>query len=1142
MKTSTIVCIYLPKYLSRTFVCTALALAFTFASAKANPSPLLRPVYKAAFASTITSFLPAGGSVGTLVTVKGSGFTAASTLAIGGKEAIVVSFTTTQIVGMVMPGAVTGKVVIDGVSSATDFKVNATPYPGLQQGPKLIDSLNRDFGLYAPLIAPGQGHSVVLSADGNAAIVNGTDGAYLNYLFYTRTDGKWKVSSAFKDGFGTPGFGNNLGLSADGNTAIVGQEFLNSLPAKLYRRKNGVWAAAGTLSDSAGSSVGLSADGKTAILGKRIQGGGYSGGQTPLGITIMKLIDNTWQPQQVEDVPYTFEMRRRFVRYNDSDYDEDGNLIPEPIYYELGTAKPGNLVAISADGKTAASSSFALNGRYDGITLGYTVIYGLTATGWKVQAKLPQSNSISLSADGNTFLIDNNVYTRSGTTWGKQQQLPNAGGAISADGNTIFFAGLLPVAYVRSGNTWVQKEVAAPNPAPVFDVYYDPAFATALSADGTTAFVGVADDRTRTAHNAPLGSVTVYGVDPYNPLDYAAAISFLNTTDKSTTLTWPRGNGTINRAVFLKMGTAGLPATVKGTAYAADSSFAKGDLVATGWYCVYNGTGGHVNITGLKTGTTYTASVVEYTGSTGAETYQVTGTTTRVTTPFVAPDYPTNIVVNEGKNPATMMGIKYSTYGPMPVGFAIFVKDLGYAYPNDNKEIPTPGIAYYAANSKFGAGEQIGNSGWFCVYNGAYLPEGVSVTSLRPGAYYRIVAVAYNGSKTIPVYTNPDYVEGSGATWRTNAFDPPTGYATALTFSNTTATSSTLSWINGTGASRAVFIKAGSLGAPVPVDGYLPDASNPYTQGQPLYQESGNQDWYCVYTGTGSSVNLLGLSPSTTYRVAVVDYNGGEAPIPVAFVKRFNGANVTTAAPIGAPATPPTGYATALIFSNTAATSTTLSWASSNGTKRAVFLKLGTSGALNVVQGQTYTGNAIFKLGSQAGTNGWYCVYNGTGSSVNISGLNASGTYRAIVIEYNGSAGAEGYNLSRYNGANVTTLSAPLMFASLNKNQADVLRYTGGEPAAQELIIHQGVSANGDGVNDVFTIDGITAYPENTVKVMNSNGEVIYTADGYNNSGKAFNGHASNGMLQKAGTYFYSLEYKKGTEAIRKTGYLVLKY
>ncbi|MEO7215111.1 cadherin-like beta sandwich domain-containing protein [Mucilaginibacter sp.] len=93
-----------------------------------------------------------------------------------------------------------------------------------------------------------------------------------------------------------------------------------------------------------------------------------------------------------------------------------------------------------------------------------------------------------------------------------------------------------------------------------------------------------------------------------------------------------------------------------------------------------------------------------------------------------------------------------------------------------------------------------------------------------------------------------------------------------------------------------------------------------------------------------------------------------------------------------------------------------------------------------------------------------------------------------------------------------------------------------------ELTVHQSVSPNGDGINDRFTIDGITAYPQNTVSIINRNGQVIYATKGYNNYSNAFDGHAANGTLQQPGTYFYSVEYKKGEQTLRKTGYVVVKY
>jgi gliding motility-associated-like protein len=94
----------------------------------------------------------------------------------------------------------------------------------------------------------------------------------------------------------------------------------------------------------------------------------------------------------------------------------------------------------------------------------------------------------------------------------------------------------------------------------------------------------------------------------------------------------------------------------------------------------------------------------------------------------------------------------------------------------------------------------------------------------------------------------------------------------------------------------------------------------------------------------------------------------------------------------------------------------------------------------------------------------------------------------------------------------------------------------------EALTVKQAVSPNGDGINDRLTIAGINAYPENTVRIMNRNGDVIYEAKGYDNESKAFDGRSSKGTLQQPGTYFYSIEYKKGTETLRKTGYMVLKY
>ncbi len=93
------------------------------------------------------------------------------------------------------------------------------------------------------------------------------------------------------------------------------------------------------------------------------------------------------------------------------------------------------------------------------------------------------------------------------------------------------------------------------------------------------------------------------------------------------------------------------------------------------------------------------------------------------------------------------------------------------------------------------------------------------------------------------------------------------------------------------------------------------------------------------------------------------------------------------------------------------------------------------------------------------------------------------------------------------------------------------------------ILVHQGISPNGDGVNDFLVIDGIQAYPDNKLTIMNRNGQLIYEAKGYDNSSKLFDGHSNkNGQLQLPGTYFYQLDYTVNNVTKHKTGFIVLKY
>jgi hypothetical protein len=97
----------------------------------------------------------------------------------------------------------------------------------------------------------------------------------------------------------------------------------------------------------------------------------------------------------------------------------------------------------------------------------------------------------------------------------------------------------------------------------------------------------------------------------------------------------------------------------------------------------------------------------------------------------------------------------------------------------------------------------------------------------------------------------------------------PTLQASNVEFSNVTATSMTVSWTVGNGASRIVLARAASAVSAAPVDGNSYTASSVFGSGDAI--GSGN---FVVFVGSGSSVTVSGLSPITTYHVAVYEFNG----------------------------------------------------------------------------------------------------------------------------------------------------------------------------------------------------------------------------------------------------------------------------
>ncbi len=123
----------------------------------------------------------------------------------------------------------------------------------------------------------------------------------------------------------------------------------------------------------------------------------------------------------------------------------------------------------------------------------------------------------------------------------------------------------------------------------------------------------------------------------------------------------------------------------------------------------------------------------------------------------------------------------------------------------------------------------------------------------------------------------------------------------------------------------------------------------------------------------------------------------------------------------------PTVQASGINFTNATAFGMQINWASGDGANRAVFVKEAAGAITNPVNGSTYTPSSDWNTkGTQLGTSGYYCVYNGTGNSVSLTNLTQNTAYYVQIFEYNGTGASSSYYAATAtnNPNNQTTLVA----------------------------------------------------------------------------------------------------------------------
>ncbi len=178
---------------------------------------------------------------------------------------------------------------------------------------------------------------------------------------------------------------------------------------------------------------------------------------------------------------------------------------------------------------------------------------------------------------------------------------------------------------------------------------------------------------------------------------------------------------------------------------------------------------------------------------------------------------------------------------------------------------PTDQTAY-TANATFASGSTI-SVGEYVVYNGT--GTSITVSGLTTGVTYYYKVFEYNGNSSNcdeNYLTSGTPLTGNQVTLSISS--EPNTSASNISFSGVSSSQMTVSFTNGNGSSRLVISKAGADPTTVPTDQTTYSSSTTYGSGSSI------GGGYVVYSGTGSSVTITGMSSCTTYYFRVYEFNG----------------------------------------------------------------------------------------------------------------------------------------------------------------------------------------------------------------------------------------------------------------------------
>jgi Ca2+-binding RTX toxin-like protein len=326
----------------------------------------------------------------------------------------------------------------------------------------------------------------------------------------SQTTGAWQQLGADLDGEGPDDWaGESVAISADGNTAAVAAERNddqgnNAGHVRVYRFDGTDWTQVGT--DIEGESHGLR-----------------------LGNVVSLSDDGATLAVNVLNGEEGFDGFARVFRFDGTDWAQLGTdiVVADPSYLDPVSIN----VALSGDGTTVTASAVNYAPNTPGPDDSQTMVLRFDGTDWSplgnVIAGTGRFDAVSIDADGDTVMTENQVYRYDGSAWnqlGGDLSAPALGqSSMSADGNTVLVEGA--EVYRFDGADWGRLGSGAPLALSI-------GTSGSISGDGNTVVVGEShnDDG---GTNAGQARVYAFDGNEWNPV--GAPVNGENERDRSGT-------------------------------------------------------------------------------------------------------------------------------------------------------------------------------------------------------------------------------------------------------------------------------------------------------------------------------------------------------------------------------------------------------------------------------------------------------------------------------------------------------------------------------------------------------------------------------------------------------------------------------